>query len=97
MVEELRRTCLTLKLILHTERKTQVTRIADAYSYVVAGEFERAERSLLGFVKFKSIHPVNRSRAYSALSKIAALQCFEKSERKRFTKQFQNEENESQP
>jgi hypothetical protein len=97
MIEELRRTTLNLKLILHTEKRTQVTRVADAYSYVIAGEFERAERALLGFVKFKTIHPINRSRAYSALSKIAALQCFEKFERKRFTTQFQNEENGNQP
>lgn len=94
---ELRRIALTLKLIQHTEATTMARWIPEAYGYLMAGMLAKAESKLHQFAGCETIHPVNRSRAFSAASKIAALQCLDRDEFQNLLEQFRNEENENQP
>lgn len=96
-MRELRRISLTLRLIQHTEMSTMARKIPEAYGFVLAGKLEAAESLLRDFTSFQTVHPINRSRGYSALSKITSLQCLEKDELEEMLEQFRNEENRNQP
>lgn len=93
-MNELRRIVLTLTLMADSETEFRSRRLAEISGYVLGMYLDTAERALLEFVSIKSVHPVNRSRGYSALSKIAGLMCLTRDERDRIKTDYEKATNE---